>query len=238
MLVDHVTCTFEHKSGLARDRVVNTFTFAAEADMTPANISAITTAIEQFYNATPTDPTAVGAPGVIIGPQISRTVKPVVRHYDADGHLAGTSSLGSPVATQNWVGFLAAPVNGGPMPSEVAICLSFHAAFGADAEFAGVTRPRSRDRGRIFLGPLVLSALIAGQESTTNRPMVAPNVRAAILSNAQQYLNVSGGGLLGQQVWSRRNGTVKPVVGWSVDDAFDTQRRRGERPNIRQTVGA
>lgn len=237
MLVDHATVTFEHLSGLARDRVVNTFTFAAETDMTSANIAAITTAIEQFFTATPTDGTAVGAPGILLSPTLSRTVKPIVRHYNADGHLAGTSSLGSPVAQQQWTGNLPAPLSGGPMPSEVAIALSFHAAFGTDPEFAGTTRPRSSDRGRVFIGPLVMSSLIVGDDSTTHRPLVKPNVRAALLSNAQSYLQVSGGGLLGLQVWSRKNARVRPVVGFSVDDAFDTQRRRGERATLRQAVG-
>lgn len=238
MLVDHAVVTFEHASGLARDRVVNTFTFAAETDMAPADIAGITTAIEQFFITVPTDPTAVGPPGTLLSPVLSRTVKPTVRHYNADGHLAGTSPLGSPVATQQFTANLPAPVSGGPMPSEVAIAMSFHAAFGTDAEFAGTTRPRARDRGRIYVGPLVMSALIVGEDGTTHRPFVKPNVRAALLSNAQTFLlTPTAPQLITQQVWSRTAARVRPVVGYSVDDAFDTQRRRGERALLRQAVG-
>jgi hypothetical protein len=237
MLNDHVTVTFPHKDGINRDAVVNTFTFHKATDMTDTDMGLIENAIRQFLNSTPSDGTAVGEPSIILGPQLSRTAVPVFRHYNIDAHLSGTTPVGSPVRTNTMTEALHAPVSGFPMPSEVAICLSFHGTFGADQEFAGGTRPKSRDRGRIYFGPLVGSALVVNTEGTTNRPIVAPNVRAALLSNALDHLMAPGSGI-SQVVWSRRAGSVNPVEGYSVDDAFDTQRRRGERPTVRQSVGS
>lgn len=236
MLVDHVTITFPHADGLARDQFVNTFTYFSETDIDGAGMGAIEAAIAQFLTATPADGTAVGAPGILLGPQVARTPHPVFRHYDADGHLAGTSPLGSPVRITTMDTALPAPVSGFPMPSEVSIALSFHAAFGSDVEFGSHTRPRARDRGRIFFGPLVGSALIVATEGTSNRPNVAHNTRTALLSNALTYLQ-SPTSAIQHAVWSRKNGTIKAVTGYSCDDAFDTQRRRGERPIVRQAVG-
>jgi hypothetical protein len=36
-------------------------------------------------------------------------------------------------------------------------------------------------------------------------------------------------------VWSRKNANTKLVTGGFVDNAFDTQRRRGEKASGRQT---
>lgn len=106
------------------------------------------------------------------------------------------------------------------IPDEVALCLSFQ----ADAESG---QPQARRRGRVYIGPFGRVAL--GAAAAGNRPAAA---LVTALANA-------GGGLLDASqaaagwdwvVWSPTTGPAGfPWVitnGW-VDDAFDTQRRRG-----------
>jgi hypothetical protein len=213
--------------------VVNTFTFAAEADIDLAGMVAIETAITDFYNGVDTGGTGL-AVASFIGPQISRTAPAIFKHYNLDGHLGG-GALGSPVRT--WPMALLGAGNGGlGLPSEVACCLSYHSDYGADVEFGpgGATRPRSRDRGRVFIGPLSNSGCIS-QEATTLRPYVSDNLRNTLLAAGRRLADNSG--LPGSWVvWSRKAAAVHNIFGLSVDDAFDTQRRRGERANVRTAL--
>jgi hypothetical protein len=113
--------------------------------------------------------------------------------------------------------------------------LCYHADFGTDAEFGpgGATRPRARDRGRVYIGPLSASGCIS-QEATTLRPFVSDNLRNTLIDAGRRLANFAGLPAT-WVVWSRKAAAVHNVVALSVDDAFDTQRRRGERPNVRTT---
>lgn len=233
MLIDHVTVTFAHASGLSRDQVVNTWTFTGEADLTDTGFGTIESALTDFYNGTDTGGTGLTVAS-FLGPQLSRSVVPVFRHYDLDGHLSG-GALGSPQRVQPMVA-LGAGNGGTGLPSEVACCLSFNGAYGSDPEFGpgGATRPRARDRGRIYLGPLSASGCIS-IESTTQRPKVSDNLRETVVAAALR-LSAFAGLPAFWSTWSRKAGTTHQVVDVAVDDAFDTQRRRGERANIRTTA--
>lgn len=233
MLIDHVTVNFPHHSGLARDTVVNTFTFSAEADMGATEMAVIESALTDFYNGTDTGGTGLTVAS-FIGPTMSRTIAPVFKHYSLDGHLNGTA-VGSPVRTQN-MALLGAGNGGTGLPAEVACVLSYHADYTTDPEFGpgGATRPRARDRGRLFIGPLSANGCIS-QEATTLRPYVSDNLRNTLLAAANRLSSFAGLPAF-WAVWSRKNAAVHQAIGASVDDAFDTQRRRGERPNVRTTI--
>lgn len=109
---------------------------------------------------------------------------------------------------------LAAAPSGSPLPSEVAVCLSFQGA-----RSAGL--PQARRRGRLYLGPWGTSA------NTTGRPtgslMSSIGVAAATLKSTAASIAASGG----WAVWSPTDSAAVLVDDGWIDNAFDTQRRRG-----------
>lgn len=122
------------------------------------------------------------------------------------------------------------------LPTECAIVLSYHAA----AISGG--NPRRR-RGRLFLGPLD-----AGTSSTASGLVtVGGGIRTIIAGAASSVL--AGNDVLGTYwiVFSPTNAGAQPwsgadltagssvVVAGYVDDAFDTQRRRGTAATTRTT---
>lgn len=224
MGIAHATVTLAHKSNLPRDNIVNTFTFRSPGDfVNVADEDAILAALNKFYtqiNESATQPLAK-----YLGTQLSRTVPPKLRIYDITTHLDGTPA-GSPQTIRDMT-LLPAELDSNPLPSEICLAMSFRAGYGADVEFAPGSRPRSRDRGRIFIGPLTPSQVVAGTGSRAVPTTVLMNV-----------INESGHALMADPntdwvVWSRAAARVASVVEVSVDDAFDTQRSRGERPTVR-----
>jgi hypothetical protein len=232
VLIDHITVNFPHHSGLARDQVVNTWTFAAEADLDAGMLTTLESALTDFYNGNTVAGTGLSVAN-FIGPTMSRTIAPTFKHYDLDGHLNGTA-VGSPVRVQP-MALLGAGNGGTGLPAEVSCCLSSHADFGTDAEFGpgGLSRPRARDRGRVYIGPLSATGCIS-QEATTLRPYVSDSLRNTLIDAGRRLFSFPSLPA-SWVVWSRKAAAVKNVVAISVDDAFDTQRRRGERPNVRTT---
>jgi len=105
------------------------------------------------------------------------------------------------------------------LPDEVAICMSYHGTFPAG-------QVRARRRGRIYLGPLTLG--ISGTSVNSNRP--SATAVSNIATAADTLLTASAAEPWNWVVYSPTGDSDTPVVGGWVDDAFDTQRRRGVRP--------
>lgn len=224
----HTTITLPPKSGLPEDEVVNTFNFTVPGPVTDFDMPAIEDAVMAFYNDVHAP--AVQSLGRQLGPQISRTTKPIFRHYDVGAVLAG-GPMGSPIRMADAPRFIEASAPSNGCPGEVAVALSYAADFDADVEFgAGGSRPRSRDRGRIFIGPLYTAVL---QDNGNGRVSVNSATMTAILQ-AGDYLR--GHPTVNWAVWSRAAAAMKTVSKVWVDDAFDTQRRRGQKAVIRQTL--
>lgn len=217
--------TLPKLSGIPNDAVQNSFAFGtASAPATTAEQIQVTDAVIAFYNAI-----VFGGVGVSnwLAACLSRAVGACkVSLFDIFGHLDGTPH-GSPIRVTTFT--LGAGGTTDSMPDEVAACLSYHSNFGADLEEAGVTRPKARDRGRIYVGPLGLNAIQV--DATTKEAVVTANVRAT--------LNAAGTALIAAvptwMVWSRKGAALKPVTGGWTDNAFDTQRRRGQKATIRET---
>lgn len=123
-------------------------------------------------------------------------------------------------------GTFAAPVSqvlGQDMPNEAAVCLSFHAQYEAG-------KPKARRRGRIFLGPLAQSA--AEAVNGVMRPSAAWRTTIA---TAAEAMRVAGDDDKFWAVYSPSDDltlsledSFNDVVGGWVDNAFDTQRSRGQ----------
>lgn len=105
-------------------------------------------------------------------------------------------------------------------PGEVALCLSYAAVDDWDLS----TRRR---RGRIFLGPL------AGGQTGTSRP-AAPLIADVI--ELGTLLKAVGGADADWMIWSPTDGVASSIESVSVDNSWDTQRRRGIAPTTRQVV--
>jgi hypothetical protein len=110
------------------------------------------------------------------------------------------------------------------LPPEVAVCASFEAE-----PLSGV--PQARRRGRIFLGGWADSLVNPGD--IDEFPTIDVNMRNAI-AGACETLGTS---LVSDnwvwEVWSTVNGSGAPVADGWIDDALDTQRRRGQAPTVR-----
>ena len=158
-----------------------------------------------------------------LSPTLSGTV--TTYKYDISSHLSGSSPAGPPVGSHTLFG----PAGtGSPLPSECAVALSYHADYSTIPEHEAGARPRSRYRGRLYMGPLNTTAL--DHAATTFRPIVSSGITTAA-HDAAATLKATG--FWG--VWSRHDSAVRVVMGGWIDDAFDSQRRRGEDHVARTT---
>lgn len=127
----------------------------------------------------------------------------------------------APKASFFWQ-FDAAPA-GTALPSEVAMVLSFQAA-----QVSG--QIQARRRGRVYLGPLNVAQVAAngGRPATANTTLIKTAAQALLsASTASSTWKWSTYSTVNNNGFSVANG-------W-VDDAFDTQRRRGVAPANRFT---
>lgn len=113
------------------------------------------------------------------------------------------------------------------LPQELACCLSFRGDTDGVPEELGVTRPKSRRRGRVFIGPLNTSVLSA---PGAGRPVVHQTLRDNMLSSYASLvarLGAAGSPNAQHVVYSPTSGEVFPVTVVHVDDAWDIIRGRG-----------
>jgi hypothetical protein len=221
----HTVLTWNTISGVPQDAVQFTFNWQKATDFLTADYTAVETRIKNFFTVLNAGQT--NALAYYLSPTLSRSANQVtLRHYNLDGHESGTAH-GSPVRTTVDAYNVAAAASVQP-PSEVAVCLSYATAYTLDPEFAPGARPRARDRGRLFFGPVSSAALT--QDGTTKRVFVSATMRTDMVA-AAKVLQSATDPLW--SVWSRRNAVLFSVTNVWVDDAFDTQRRRGEKALIK-----
>jgi hypothetical protein len=133
------------------------------------------------------------------------------------------------------------PTEAAQLPSEVAMCVTIIGQgrdqvspevadnldpSGVDDADIARDRPMQRRTGRIYVGDFSIGAV-----GSDGRPTSA--LRSRLLAGAAALdaeLELVGCSLA---VWSRKNATMYEAVGAFVDDAFDTQRRRGLAPLVR-----
>lgn len=225
MAIARVQHTYNHKSGLPVDSVVNTFYFESQLPNEEVNTTAATLLaglVLAFY-----DEPATGA-AFSLNDMIGETSMGPARHtikvYDM-----GEPEPRAPVyATTTSNGAVNNAVL--PMPAEVCLCLSYRAAL------VSGTNPAHR-RGRIFLGPL--SAAIAEPDANGHiRPAVS--MREAMCLAGRQ-LSIDADAVTWNWVVRHAPAGNPGAISHAeiehcwVDDAFDTQRRRGPAPVARTT---
>lgn len=204
---------FEHVSGLPKDRYANTFWF--DGALTSGNADIIAAQLEDFYNNTNGGAGDLGnymSDVIVRGSAVHR-----IKIYDAT-----VPPIGSPFADYQFE--LDSSGVGNNLPSEVAVCLSFR----ANPTPGGI---QARRRGRIYFGPLTDNAIeYDGQVARPDSTMVG-----FLLASANRLHDVTQAST--EWVVHSRVADSNAViqVAW-VDNAFDTQRRRGEAASGRTTM--
>lgn len=111
-------------------------------------------------------------------------------------------------------------VGGAPLPTEVALCVSFQAPRQSG-------QSQARRRGRLYFGPLA-----ANNVHTDGRPNSA--VLAQYGTGVQNLLDASQAATTwAWVVYSRANAAAIEVTSAWIDNEFDTQRRRGREATAR-----
>lgn len=216
--------TINKRSDIPKDAVQNQFAFSFAGTPGESDFTTLTTYISSFYDEC-TGPSSSWLAACIA----TGTAAHDIEYFDLTGHLDG-SPHGVPIITQHFT--ITNSNTTFSLPNEVAVCLSFRAAYGSDVEFGGGgTRPRSSDRGRVFIGPLGDVSLPA---TSTKEARVWEDFREAVVAGAEVLIDAAADDWT-WCVWSRTDEALKPVVAGWVDDAFDTQRRRGVEPTERTT---
>lgn len=215
-------------SGIAKDVVVNDFAFGTPDDSAPdsAAIGAATSHLTEFYNTT-----ASGASHAVCY-YLSSGLDHGSNKVRIDYYHIVVGDLGSPFHSDNFT--LGSSGGSSNLPDEVAIATSFHADLtDISEELSDHTRPRARRRGRVYLG--TLSDTARGLDAN-GHAVVSNGARADIaLSSKGLHDAAVAAGLVTWSIWSRAAVTVFPVQAGFVDNAFDTQRRRGIAASTRSS---
>lgn len=231
-------------NGIPKDDTINTFAF----DVPGASVSGMTDVLDvqlpAFYNTVPTGSVGTFSLSGYMASNLDRGANKCHVVYYVLSPVGGTAHvpvlpLGAPVHVLPFT--LRQLAQGtGDLPRECAAVLSYHSSLTGLAEDTpgGVAGPRgdahpaARHRGRIYLGPLSNNSLGAG----TNGPGLSDNLRDVATKAAKQFLITAASTALeglAWSVWSRTNNLLTPIIAGWMDDAFDTQRRRGILASVR-----
>jgi hypothetical protein len=212
-------------SGLPEDVRMNTLYFQkAVVPFTLAEFDSVRNEIANFYGSI--GPGMTRPLSDYMGEAVIRTASAhVVKYYDLD--VPGSA----PVYVSNF----SIPAPSGlntaerqALPEECSVCLSYRSDYGGAVEKSGSTRPRSRHRGRIYFGPLNASTIEPSFTLARPKSVMLSNLRVS----AQLRLSTPLPGIEWCQD-SPTDGVLRTIIEVSTDDAFDTQRRRGVKPQLR-----
>lgn len=209
----HCQVRIPHKSNISADDIVNTFNFQgiAEADvMAPLALGLLAT----FYGGLNTPQTV-----------------PIKNYLSYELNVAGARikvyDLADPeprvpVLDESLGLTTATTFSGRNLPGEVALGVSY-----LSEPVSGVSA--ARRRGRIYLGPL-RETVSDGAADGPARPGAAVRLQISLAASGL------ASGPLGCRwcVWSRTNDAFYEVESGYIDNAYDTQRRRGVAVTSRQ----
>lgn len=207
VLVDHyrALAVFQRASGLPRDVVVNSWAFRNDGTSGPPETVAaeIASALDTYYTANHQ------ADPTTIASHIDSSVTGLeYRVYDLGQAVPREPHI---VESTAFTGG-----SGSPLPGEVALCMSY---------FADRNLPRSR--GRVYIGPLNTSTVDAVDSLARPSAALVRNLR----QGGEYLLNPTEN--LTWVLISQADAAAKVITGGWVDNAFDTQRRRGVDPTTR-----
>jgi hypothetical protein len=219
-----IVTTLHRKSGIERDAVQNTWLYVAPS--TNPSTTDFNNWIAQYQGFLHDIHTFLAASLNASTPQwtVEFFRLPIERP------LPGTG-VGPPVFVGT--GSFVTPPGSIGYPSEVSVCLTLDGVESIDAEQGpGGTRPAARKRNRKYIGPLAGNVGVA--ESGTSETVVDPGVARAIVDawkTAMQDGMITKG--WAPNIWSFTNWAAYTILKVWVDNAFDTQRRRGQDPTLK-----
>lgn len=250
MTIVRAQVVFATESGLPRDRAVNTFHFVRATEPNVAQLEAIAEAVRDFYVV---DPDTTPEPRIcdLLGGQV-KTTGHEIRMYTYDDPTGDRLAYnGAPPEYVELFDFLGDTRQDlATVPSEVAAKVTFRA-------IASPLVPLAQRTGGVYLGPLNNTGVsnVAGQQEV--RP--SNDLISAAIKAGNDLITASAGLGAPLAVYSRpfagraantrfrANGTPLPAlpardgIGYivdqvSMDNALDTQRRRGWDATTRYLV--
>lgn len=243
------TVELANVNGLIEDSFVNTFAITGTTPTDPVHQGQLLTGITRIYN----EVVATVPLAKYLSPTISRVSMAChARLYNLDDGSGGIKDvltpgviLGSPIAETSWT-LDSAGGTENAFPNEVALVVSLY-ALGRDSAAVEVQdgsdpdakpdRPKQRRTGRVYIGPLNLSAGVISTGQSRPADAFEDTARLAII-NADEWLRTASetgpaGNRIG--VWSRKDRVVRGLEAVGSDNAWDTVRRRGIAPTVKQT---
>jgi hypothetical protein len=207
-----VNAVLQNATGLPEDRYVSSFVFTGIPAGGAALAAICVPLVEGFYN------------GVWGGRSIASHLGPQCSRVAAASKLIWYDLSQAPVRTPHEVPFtLGAAVSGSPgseaLPAEVALVLSLQ-----------TTLNSGRGRGRVYVGPFNMEAALTGADHDCHP---TGQLRTTVAAAAAGLADGAVAGGCSWQVLSRAGGFITEITGGFVDDAWDTQRRRGRAPSGR-----
>lgn len=229
MSIARVQVVLNKKSGIPRDAVTNTYHVDAGVQVSEPDYDGIVTAFAALYNSLGTDN--------ILALTLSRA---------ASAHRIKISNLGE------WPGgpitpagppdrdsaFTIGGAGSSAYPAPVAIAVTLEAGSERHSQQVGATRPAARRRGRVYLGPI--GSLVVAHDSLTSEAYLDAGIRTTILNRftTLQSQLAALAAPVALTVLSRTGQLNTPVEDFSIDDSFDTIRRRKVRARSRVRASA
>lgn len=217
MAIYRVQAEFPYFTSIPKDVAVNTFHVACVPPLSSGDLVDVCEAVRDFYNVAHGGAAALST---FLATPITRAANQCsVSIYNLDD-----PEPRPPLVTTNFTLGAAAGTN--TLPLEASVCLSYNATYPSG-------EVRARRRGRIYFGPLNSNAVQSGDSASFPQPSTA--VLNALRQSASWLLAEipSINPLANWCVYSRVNGTSAPIVAGWTDNAWDTQRRRGNAPTVR-----
>lgn len=233
----------EHTNGLPRDAVVNTFHVSAPS---AGDWEDLVNNFTDFYGL---DITGSRSVGDWLSPSHPNVY---VKAYEVNDTIVDDrvmSGSGAPLGVSLTQDVSSNAMSGVPLPAEVACCLSMRSN-------TVPSIPRARRTGRIYIGPLNDGALAPPTGDGIARPAqglltdlraAAARLKAGIIADGGTWV-VYSRPFPGRDAVVRPGRTTLPALAarpnmtthvidqvWT-DDAFDTQRRRGEKATAKTVL--
>jgi hypothetical protein len=199
------------RTGLPEDKYVTTWAFQTIDGLPPTvgqNVAAKDLVAEFFTGVTAPQTQSVRS---LLGGQVDQPLT------EARVYRLGDSIPRQPTIYPINLGTITAT----SLPSEVAVVASFFS-----------TRNLPRRRGRVYIGPLASTAMATATNGVNTPALV---IRTALLESMRRLRSAAPAQGLNWSVLSQVDAVMRPITAGWVDDAWDTQRRRGEGATGRLT---
>lgn len=221
MAIYRATHILARKSGKPEDAVHNVWHFAGPGAPVNGEMTRIITALQQFYQSI----------SGLLAESVARTdVHKTQVATLTQGGAGDDDDVVSKVLMEGLSGSLYTPGAGNGIPAECAVVLSFRAEVEGVPEEQGVTRPASRRRGRVSIGPVTSASFVQATVANGAEVTVAEPARNTILDAYQAMVaavNAEGLNRTIHTVYSRQDALIRRVVHAHIDNAPDIVRTRG-----------